>query len=373
MSVQRGCSRRVLLRRGIMLGLAAPATTLVGRRADADEAAREAARLAMASAGASMPSLSNATMMVAGPGHAGTARLAEQLAAPLSATLHPGRTLNIDAVGGRDGVTGANAFEALSNPDGSTALLVPGAAAMAWLAGDRRVHFDAGRWVPALTSVSSAVLVGRAGPHPSALRVAASTPSGIELAALLGLSLLGATPSPVFGLADSEDAGTALREGRVDAVLLAGRDVPARAAVLCGPGSGLALRPIFALGGGSDAAARDPALPTVPTLPELYRGTFGRAPSGVLFAAWTSTAAAARLDAALVLQPLTPAALVAQWRTACGNAVASPALARDARKAQLDPLAAPQCLSALSAVVAGENTLLALRRWIAGRTDWRPA
>ena len=311
--------------------------------------------------------------MVAGPDDAGTARLAERLAAPLSATLHPGRALAIDLVGGRDGVTGANAFEALTSPDGLTALLVPGAAAMAWLAGDRRVHFDAGRWVPALASVASGVLVGRAGPLPSARRVAASTSSGLELTALLGLSLLGGEPAPVFGLAKPEDAAAALQAGRVDAILLAGRDVPARYAALCGPGAGLGLRPIFSLGSDSGANARDPALPDVPTLPELYRGAFGHAPTGVLFDAWTSTAAAARLDAALVLQPLTPAALVAQWRTACGNAVADPMLARDSRSAELDALPAPACVSALSAAIANQNALLVLRRWIASHAEWRPA
>ncbi len=315
------------------------------------------------------PSLTNAAVMVAGPVNAVTSRWAALLAPPLGKALHPGIPLTVSAVGGRDGVTGANAFEALINPDGSCALLVPGAAAVAWLAGDPRVHFDAGRWVPALTSFGSAVLVGRAGPQPARLRVAASTPNGVELPALLGLSLLGGAPIPVFGLADPRDAHAALLDGRVDAVLLTGSSVPQRAAAM----SSATLRPIFSLGHHADAALRDPALADVPTLPELHASAFGRKPAGDLFDAWKATAAAARLDVALVLQPLTPASLVAQWRSACTAAIADPALAGATRMAQLNPLPAPDCVAALATVMADENTLLTLRRWIASHADWRPA
>ena len=315
------------------------------------------------------PSLSNAAVMVAGPPNAITSRWAGLLAPPLGQALHPGAALAVSAIGGRDGVTGANAFEALINPDGSCALLVPGAAAVAWLAGDPRVHFDAGRWVPALTSFGSAVLLGRTGPQPAALRVAASTPNGVELSCLLGLSLLGGAPVPVFGLSDPDDAHAALLDGRVDAIMLTGSNVPERTAAL----SGRKLRPIFSLGQDTDVALRDPALANVPTLPELYASSFGRRPSGALFDAWKATAAAARLDVALVLQPLTPASLVAQWRRACTVAITDPTLAGAARTAQLSPLPAPDCVAALSAVMADENTLLTLRRWIASHTDWRPA
>ena len=315
------------------------------------------------------PDLASPAMMVAGPADAATGQWAGLLARPLAEALHPGGKLAVSAVGGRDGVTGANAFEALTNPDGSTALLVPGAAAVAWLAGDPRVHFDAGRWVPALTSLGSAVLLGRTGARPATLRVAASTPNGVELPALLGLSLLGEAPVPVFGLSDPDDAHAALLNGRVDAIVLTGLDVPRRAAAL----SSSKLRPIFSFGADGAAAIRDPMLADVPTLPELHRAMFGRAPAGALFEAWKATAAAARLHAALVLQPLTPASLVAQWRRACASAVADPTLASLTRAAEVTPLPAPGCVPSLAAVIADQNTLLALRSWIASRTDWRPA
>lgn len=364
--------RRSILRGGI--GLAASVASVSGTAMAQGSLSRAGVPVPVqltstTAMGLSIPSLSNASMMVAGLPDAASGRWARLLARPLAAALHPGSPLAVSAVGGRDGVTGANAFEALINPDGSSALLVPGMAAVAWLAGDPRVHFDAGRWVPALTSFASAVLLGRIGTQPTTLRVAVSTPTGVELAALLGLSLLGRAPVPVFGLSDPNDAHAAFLDGHVDAILLTGSGVPARTAAW----SGHKLQPIFSLGADALATARDPALANVPTLPELYRTAFGRPPSGTLFEAWKATAAAARLDVALVLQPLTPASLVAQWRRACTRAITDPTLVSAARAAQVNSLPAPDCVTALSAIVADENTLLVLRRWIAGHTNWRPA
>ena len=362
-----------LRRRGVLrlgLGFAASAAALPGARAQPpSHGPAGPVPLSATSLGVSNPSLSNAAIMVAGPADAATGRWGAMLAQPLAQALHPGLAIAVSSIGGRDGVTGANAFEALINPDGSTALLVPGAAAIAWLAGDPRVHFDAGRWVPALTSFGSGAVLGRTGPLPRTLRIAASTPSGLELPALLGLSLLGTNPVPVFGLSDPDDALAALRDGRVDAIVLTGSHVPLRVESM----SDEKLRPIFSFGADANADIRDPALPGLATVPELYRGSFGHAPAGALFEAWKATAAAARLDCALVLQPLTSASLVAQWRGACSSAIADPRLASATHSAQVDPLPAPDCVAALSSIVAGENTLLALRRWIASRTDWRPA
>ena len=369
MTQRPGLHRRALLRLGA--GCAGSALTLGVARAQHPvvHGAPRPLALSASTLGVATPSLSNAAIMVAGPADTPTGRWGTMLALPLAQAMHPGRAMTVDSIGGRDGVTGANAFEALINPDGSTALLVPGAAAIAWLAGDQRVHFDAGRWVPALTSFGSGVVLGRTGPHPGAIRVAASTPSGVELPVLLGLSLLGTTPVPVFGLSDPEDAHAALLAGRVDAIVLTGARVPERVAAI----SDQKLCPIFSLGADADAAGRDPDLPDVPTLPELYLRRFGRPPSGALFEAWKATAAASRLETALVLQPLTPASLVAQWRGACSSAIADPDLATATHTAQIDPVPAPGCVAALSAIVADENTLLTLRRWIASRTDWRPA
>ncbi len=317
------------------------------------------------------PTLRDPTLLVAGPADAAPGRWATLLAPRLGQALQIGSALAVSSTGGRDGVTGANAFEALTTPDGSTAMLVPGAAAIAWLAGDPRVHFDPARWVPALASLSSGVLVARGDGGGSlagrTLRTAASTATGPELPALLGLSMLGARPAPVFGLSEPQDAAAALREGRVDAVFLAGHDVPARLRELRGAG----FAPVFSLGGiGDDAEARDAVVAAVPAFAERYRMQTGHAPTGTLFAAWRATAAAARIDTALVLPSLAPAALVARWRSACQDALSDLGLVSAALTAQVDPVPAPRCVQALARINADETTQLALRRWLAGQTGW---
>ncbi len=356
-------------RRALLLGL--PAAIAVAGRSFAS-AAPDGSRLGPAMLEQGQPSLRNPTLLVAGPTDATTGLWARLLAPRLADALQTGSRVTVSVTGGRDGVTGANAFEALTNPDGSTALLVPGAAAIAWLAGDPRVHFDAGRWVPALAGLASGVLVARGGSGLAGrtIRTAASTPTGPELPALLGLSMLSVDPAPVFGLSEPYDAEAALKDDRVDAVFLTGHDVPQRLRSLSAAG----FTPIFSLGGSDDdIEARDPAMPTVPGFAERYRLQTGHPPAGPLFAAWRATAAAARLDVALVLPLLAPASLVARWRSACQSAVSDLGLVSAARTAQVDAVPAPECVQALARISADETTQLTLRRWIAGNTDWHPA
>ncbi len=362
--------RRSLLLRAAGLALAGA----LPRPATAHEAAEpiiDPGRLTGSMLEQGPPSLRNPSLLVAGPADAAPGRWAALLAPRLANALQAGTRLAVAATGGRDGVTGANAFDALTTPDGSTAMLVPGAAAIAWLAGDPRVHFDAARWVPALASLCSGVLVARGGMDGSlagrTLRVAASTATGAELPVLLGLSMLRARPAPAFGLSEPQDAAAALRDGRVDAVFLAGHDVPARLRTLRADG----FAPLFSLGGaGDDIEARDPALSDVPAFAELYRRQAGHAPSGALFQAWRATAAAAAIDTALVLPLLAPAALVARWRSACQDALSDLGLVSAARTAEVDPVPAPRCVQALARINADETTQLTLRRWIAGQTGW---
>lgn len=379
-SIEAARRHGMLARRTLLLGLPAAAWAATAGGAAAEVAADAGAgrtppdptlaNQAMLEQG--QPILRNPTLLVAGPADAATGRWATLLAPRLTNALQTGSTVAVSTTGGRDGVTGANAFEALTAQDGMTALLVPGAAAIAWLAGDPRVHFDAGRWVPAMASLASGVLVGRADAGPDlagrTIRTAASTVSGQELPALLGLSMLSADPAPAFGLSEPQDASAALMDGRVDAVFLTGHDVPQRLRSLAEAG----FVPIFSLGvSDDDIEARDPALAMVPTFAERYRTQTGRAPSGPLYAAWRATAAAARLDVALVLPLLAPASLVARWRSACQTAVGELGLVSAARTAQVDPVSAPGCVQALAGISADETTQLTLRRWIAGHAGWQ--
>src|SRR5271166_1871079 len=93
---------------------------------------------------ASEPFPRKVVLLAAGPDDGRMDRWGRLLAPPLERALPAGCSLQVGTVGGIDGVTGANRFEARVPPDGSTTLLVPGSAALAWLAGDPRAQFDAG-------------------------------------------------------------------------------------------------------------------------------------------------------------------------------------------------------------------------------------
>ncbi len=325
---------------------------------------------AIGAAATADPFPDGATLLMGGPGGGPAGSWADWLAPGLGRALPPGTALRRDVVGGADGVTAANVFEARTIPDGSTALLLPGSAAMAWLVGDPRARFDTARWVPALAGVTPGLVVSRV---PAArafagapMRLAASSPTGPELPAMLAMDLLGATWAPVFGLSDGA-AVDALAQGQVDAMCLRGRRVPEVLQALAQAGA----LPLFAFGSLDETGTRqrDPAFPTVPTVDGLMGGRGG---DEALRRAWFATAAASDLDIALVLPQLTPAAVIALWRRAAALAAGSGAVHAQTAALGVRSLAAPAATTSTAAIVADASAQLALHGWLAKRLDYRP-
>ena len=279
---------------------------------------------------------------------------------------HLRRTLT----GGVDGVTAANQLAWQTTPDGNTAALLPAAAGRAWLAGDPRVHFDAAKWVPLFAALVPGALVCAANlalRPGTRLRVAADSPAGAALPGLLGLAQLGITPDPQFG----QDQAAALQDvlrGKADACLLSGADLPDRLAAL--PGSA---RPVFSLGALDidGNMIRDPALPDLPHLPELLARA-GRPIAPAQLGAWRAAAAATRLEVALVLPPMTPAASVARWRQICMQLGSSPGLQQDSGGA-LRLAGPPEAVAAINDLAADQSSLLELRRFLGERLGYTPA
>ena len=333
---------------------------------------RSAIGLAAAALVAAAPAIPDgAALLVAGPDGGLVDQWAEWLEPSLRRVLAPDTGLRRDVVGGLDGVTAANQFEARIQPDGSTGLLLPGSAAMAWLVGDPRARFDAARWVPALAGVTPSLLASRIsvgrilGGAP--VRLAASGPAGADLPAMLALDLLGANWHPVFGLSETT-AQTALAQGSVDAVCLHGRRVLDMSYALRASGA----PPIFTFSTADEGGQpqRDPAFIDVPDAMELMKA--GAPADEHLRAAWRATIAAGQLEVALVLPQLTPAAMVALWRRACAQAVGSPPLQAQAVSLGVRPLPVPAATVSTAAVTTDGPSLLALRHWLATRLDYRP-
>ena len=306
-----------------------------------------------------------AGLLVAGPAGGGTDGWADLLGPALARAVPPGGRLRRETVGGVDGVTGANRFETQVTPDGGTALLVPGAAVLAWLAGDPRARFEAARWVPALAATAPGVIVSRLtaaklGPGGS-VRFATTGPAGPDLPALLALDLMGLTVQPVPVPASSPEV---LSQPGVDTVFLHG------------PGALDAARTLAALG----TTPRGPTLmglsrpdeagqaPLPPGPLELLVHAAGGSP---LHAAWRAAAVAAQMDAALVLPAMAPAAAVASWRRACAQAASEPEVQDAAADMGVHLLPAPSCTGLTAAFAVDSVGLLELRRWLAGRHSWR--
>ncbi len=312
-------------------------------------------------------------LLVAGPADGALNRWADALLPALEQSLPPDTAIRRVEIGSADGVTGANQFEARGAPDGQTVLLVPGQAALAWMVGDPRAQFDVGHWVPVMAGASPGIVVGRStvlAPNGRA-RVAAAGPGSFDLAALLGIHLLGARMEPVFGLADPGAAQSAFAQGAADAVLLCGRDVTEQFTALAAAGA----EPLFALGAidAGGKAVRDPVFPNVPHFAEVFTTRTGNAPSGPLFDAWCATAAAVQLAFGLVLPQLTAAATVALWRRAGIDAAAAPGVRATAAAVNVRPLAGPTATASTAVIAVGAPALAELRRWLAGRFNWRPA
>jgi hypothetical protein len=319
-----------------------------------------------------MPFPDNPRLMVAGPEDGSLNRWADALQPALEQALPPDTTIRRLEIGSADGVTGANQFEVRGVPDGTTVLMVPGEATLAWMVGDPRAQFDVAKWVPVIAGMTSCIVVGRASAlNGGRVRVAAASAASFDLTALLGLQLLGVPIEPVFGITDLNAARTAFAGNAVDVVFLHGQGVPEQFSALAVQDAQAQFTVGILDAGGK--AARDPVFPNVPHFSELYEMRTGRAPSGALFNAWRAIAAAAQLDFGLVLQQLTPAAMVSLWRRAGADAAAALPVQVVGTSLNVRLVSVPDATAATVATMASASTLTELRGWLAEQFNWKPA
>ena len=315
------------------------------------------------------------TLLVAGPEGGTLCHWGEAVGAALGQALPASPKVRTNCAGGTDGVTGANQFEARVPPDGTTVLLTPGSAALDWLAGDPRTHFDAGRWVPVMAGITSAIVVAQQGILPlkpgRTVRVAASGPVGPQLPAMLAFDGMGVHMVPVFGLIEQDAAIAAFTAGKVDAVLACGTNVPQQVARLRAAGG----QPLFCLGGtsGANTPIRDARFGELPTWAELHQSLHGTAPSGPRYDAYRAVAAATQLEFGLVLSQLTSAAMVALWRRAGEQAITTQSVQMLAKSSAVHPLDGVAAAAATASVAADTAALIDLRGWLSNRLNWRPA
>jgi len=310
------------------------------------------------------------TLVVAGQPDSAIAGWARLLLPSLTAGMAGGAALDLRYVGGEDGVTAANQFDARAMADGSQALLFPGCAALPWMAGDSRAQFDIGHFLPLLALSGMGVVMMRGGlsvpqrAHPVRLLCAAAPQAC--LTALMALDLLGVAAIPVTG---SRDALQAVRAGIADAVFVHGSDVPGQVYALASAG----LAPAFATGLQIPRAepSSGHALHGVPHLLSLLSPAQRNGDPRVT--AWRGVAAASALVVVLALPRLSAAASVTTWRRACRASVANDAIGQEIDRRDLQLLTDQETASCMQLMRADAPAQLNFRRWLADRLNWRPA
>jgi len=309
-------------------------------------------------------------VIVAGPDDSETAAWARMLLPSLAAGMMGGPPLKLRYAGGRDGVTGANQFDARAMANGSQALLFPGCAAIAWMAGDSRAQFDIGHFLPLLALASTDVVMLRGGLNVPNRARPVRLPCGFEPqpahTALMALDLLEIDAVPVPA---APDPLAAVRQGTADAVFVRGCDVPNQVRALTEAG----LMPAFTAGMpvSRDAAPAGDALYGVPHLLSLLAPAQRSGDSRVT--AWRAVAAASALDLVLALPRLSTASSVARWRRACSAGLANLAIGRQIVSRSLLLLSDQETATAMRLMRADVPAQLTLRRWLADRLNWRPA
>ncbi len=315
------------------------------------------------------------SLLAAGPDGASISRWAYACALALGPGFPGGPSLQTRLTGGLDGVTGANRFDAQIANDGSTAAMFPGAALLAWLTGDSRVHFDPTHWVPVMAATNSGVLVVRSGangfgsgaPTPQnlaiggALKLAVDQPESHDLAILLALERIGVPTAPIFGLRSTDAKAKAYLAGEADAVFLCGEGVPEDIAPLAA-NAGV---PVFTLGrmGDDGKLTRDPLFPALPEA--MAFGAVGAT------AAYAAAAAAARLDFLVTLPHLTDPNAVALWQQAAQSAIATPALSSAADASSVDLRGSAGTAAELNAMALSPADQGSLQAFLQTRFGWR--
>jgi hypothetical protein len=313
-------------------------------------------------------------LLVGGPDGQLISRWADALALGMGPYFPGLPQIVTQAAGGLDGVTGANHLDTLVVPDGKTAAILPGAALIAWLMGDSRVHFDPTRWVPVLAGGSSGVLVARLPANGVAdyaalnalapLRLAVDEPQSNDLAALLALGRMRVAAAPVFGLRAPDERLAAFVAGEVDAVLLSGENVPDDLAALSANGGAA----FFSLGAETPAGSAGPD-PLFPALPDALGFAGAGSP---LDNAYRAAAAAVRLDFFMVLPKLTDPSQVALWRQAAASGVAAPAIAAAADASAVAMQDHGVLSSALAAMSLGAADQASLLAFLQTKFGWQP-
>jgi len=211
-------------------------------------------------------------------------------------------TVRIRNIPGGGTVLGSNWFAANAKSDGLTLLASPVGSKIAYVIENPAVRYDFRKF--RLVAVSGGGAVFYTSPRTglrqatdiaktSGLIMGSPSPPGNVVTALLALELLGANPRVVFGFEGVGPARLAFERGELNLDFQATIVYASQVLPLVREGKAV---PLMTLGYINEQGeiVRDPAVPNLPTVYEVYQQIHGRKPDGLLrWKAYRATVAAA--------------------------------------------------------------------------------
>ena len=276
-----------------------------------------------------------------GPG-GGTDTWARLIAPFLQRELGPGSSVQIINIAGATSVAGGNDFAMRRRPDGRTAFISGGSTFFAYLLGEPMVRFDFREMRAIVSSPAGGVVFIR---PDMGIRSAAElrdvqerliyggiSAAGNDLLPLLAFELLGLDILPILGYGSKGTTRIAFEQGETN---IEYQTAPAyRSNVVPLVEQGLAV-PLFSFGLLNEAGdvVRDPVVPDLPTVLEVYRSLNGRDPSGPAWEAYRAVLAAGiEMQKVLWLHGDAPEAAVEALRAAARKVIADPDFREEASR-----------------------------------------
>lgn len=185
---------------------------------------------------------------------------------------------------------GMNWFAANAKPDGSTVLASTVASKVAYMLGNPAARYDFTKLKLVSINGSGAVFYAssRLGlrtaadlPKATGLIFGSNTPPGVELPALIAFDLFGMNPRVVFGFESRGPIRLAFERGELNVDFQASFVYASQVLPLVREGK---VTPLMTLGFINEQGelVRDPAVPDLPTVYEVYQQVFQRKPDGLL-------------------------------------------------------------------------------------------
>ncbi|MBI4539114.1 MAG: hypothetical protein HY704_06340 [Gemmatimonadetes bacterium] len=275
-----------------------------------------------------------------GPG-GGTDTWTRVLVPHLQKRLGNGAAVQVINVAGASSVAGANEFAVRRRHDGLSALVSAGSTFLGYLLGEPMVRYDFREFAPIIGSPTGGVAfvapklgIRRAaelGTVREPLVYGGISAAGNDLMLLLAFELLDLKVQTILGYASRGATRLAFEQGETN---IEYQTMPAYVANVMPLVKAGAAVPLFSFGlvDETGEVVRDPAVPDVPSVREVYVERFGHEPSGVEWEAYKAVLAAAVTTAKVLwLHADAPPAGVAALREAARDLAQDSAFREAAR------------------------------------------